>query len=44
MLFKKIISLFLESYETNKYTLWENAELFIIIAGGAYSYHWDLKG
>jgi hypothetical protein len=36
MLFKEIITVYTESYETNKYTLWANAELLNIKASGTH--------
>jgi hypothetical protein len=39
MLFREIIGLFWESYETHKHILWENEQLLNIKTGGTHAYH-----
>jgi hypothetical protein len=45
MPFKEIIAVYFENHTKpiNKFR-GQNAELFIIKAGGAFSYHWAFKG
>jgi hypothetical protein len=43
-LFKEIIPVYTENHTKPINTLWKNAELLIIKAGGAYSYHGAFKG
>jgi hypothetical protein len=44
-LFKEIIAVYCENHTKSVNKLCEqNAELFIVKAGGTYSYHWALKG
>jgi hypothetical protein len=45
LLFKEIIAVYSEMHtkSTNAFC-GQNAKVFILIAGGTYSYHWALKG
>jgi hypothetical protein len=45
MLFKEIIAVYSFNRKKSTHTLCgQNAELLILKVGGAYSYHWALKG